>query len=247
MRAAGQLLRPPPSSRPRSPGCPARPAHSTSCDLAGRTGARPRAGAPTPFCRVIRPTNSDDGPVRVDAESAEHGVAWPGRARYRRRCRSRCAPRAPGRVQRAGSSRRTSARMPSLTAITASARLVRGPLDPRRDPVAAAELLGLPRPQRLQRVRGHARAGRRSSSAARCPAMFGVPGVGVHDVGAATRVGHHQVRRQRRSAGLAPVRRRVGLRRTRRRPRRADAVHVDVARACAAARRVRSTCTPAPP
>ena len=67
--------------------------------------------------------------------------------------------------------------------------------------VAAAELLGLPRSQRLQRVCGHhvrdavEHRGQMSGHA-------GVPGVRMHDAGLGGRVGHRQVGRQRGQRGV---------------------------------------------
>ena len=110
------------------------------------------------------------------------------------------------------------------TAMTAAARLVGLPLGPGRDPVAAAELLGLPRPGRLERVRGQD-VRDAVQLAAEHAGQVGVPGVRVQQVG------RRRPRRAARpsrgrcpsvcSAGLAPAsagRRRVG---GARRPRRA--------------------------
>ena len=54
--------------------------------------ARRRAGGRAPFWRVIRPTKTTDGPVRVDAVALEHvgAAVGPVLARCRCRCGSRC-------------------------------------------------------------------------------------------------------------------------------------------------------------
>ncbi len=71
-------------------------------------------------------------------------------------------------------------------------RLVGGALDPRGDGVPAAELLGLPRPQRLQGVRGdHVRHAVQQPG--EVAGEVGVPGVRVHQVGAGAAVGDGQV------------------------------------------------------
>ena len=107
-------------------------------------------------------------------------------------------------------------------------RVHRGLLDPRRDPVAAAELLGLPRPQRLQRMRGqHMRYAVQQRR--EMPGHPGVPGVAVHDGGLRGGAGHHQVRRQGRQRRVRAAQLGVGLIGERPRPRRAHAVHVDLA------------------
>ena len=73
--------------------------------------------------------------------------------------------------------------MPSLTAITASAASNAVRSAQRTTPVAAAELLGLPRPVRLERVRGqHVRDAVQQRG--EVAGQVGVPGVGVHDVAA---------------------------------------------------------------
>ena len=78
--------------------------------------------------------------------------------------------------------RSTSARVPWLTAMTASADSSAVRSTQRGDVVAAAQLLALPRTQRLQRVDGD---GQRDAVRLRTsrPAEVGVPGVAVHDVG----------------------------------------------------------------
>ena len=71
-------------------------------------------------------------------------------------------------------------------------RLERGLLDPAGHPVAPAELLGLPRTQRLQTVRRHdVRDAMEQLGEVAGPVR--VPGVAVHDVGAGDVLGHLQV------------------------------------------------------
>ena len=76
-------------------------------------------------------------------------------------------------------------------------------LDPRRDPVAAAELFGLPGPSRLERVRGED-VRDAVEHGGEMTGQPGVPGVRVHDVGA--RGG----RWPSRSSADSVVKRRVG-------------------------------------
>ena len=171
-------------------------------------------------------------PAAVDAEVGEHRLpreqtptARPGATP---RCRSRCARHAPGRdpaSDRPATRRRA---CPELTAMTASAAVTARLFHPRRDPVAAAELLGLPRPQRLQRVRGqHVRDV--VEHCGQLPGQAGVPGVGVDHAGLRGGIGHHQIRRQRRQRRVRAAQLRVGLIRERARSGRAHAVHVDLA------------------
>ncbi len=72
---------------------------------------------------------------------------------------------------------------------------------PRRDPVSATQLLGLPGPTRLERVR---RDDVRDvvESAREVPGETGVPGVRVCDVGATRAVRHPQLRRQCAQGGI---------------------------------------------
>ena len=62
--------------------------------------------------------------------------------------------------------------MPALTATTRGRGLVRRALGPRRDAVAAAELLGLPRPHRLEASARSRRAAYRRAATARWPAKL---------------------------------------------------------------------------
>ena len=106
--------------------------------------------------------------------------------------------------------------------------LDRGALHPRRHPVAAAELLGLPRPHRLQRMgRQHVRDPVQQRG--QVTGQPGVPGVRVHHRGGRGRVDHHQVRRQRRQCRVGALERRIRLRDECARPRCAHAVHVHLA------------------
>ena len=136
----------------------------------------------------------------------------------------------PRRVERRVGRRGRPRRIPALTAMTASARLVRGPLGPRREPVAAAELLGLPRPLRLQRVGGdhvrdvvqQLRPGGRPGWRTRCGSARGRRA-------SPTPAAIDRSAERIRSAALAPVEPRVVLGvRGRALARLAHAVHVDV-------------------
>ena len=95
--------------------------------------------------------------------------------------------------------------MPALTAITASASSNAVRSTQRREPVAAAELLGLPRTQRLEAVRGD--DVRDAVQQLRGEAgEVGVPGVRVHEVGARDVLGHQQVDAHAWRARVAPRR-----------------------------------------
>jgi hypothetical protein len=107
--------------------------------------------------------------------------------------------------------------------------LDRGPLAERRERVAAAELLGLPRPQRLQAVRGdHMRHPVQQLRGV--AGEVGVPGVAVHDVGAVAPGGHLQIDAHRAQRGVGAGQ--SGRFRVRRHARlvalSAEAVHADV-------------------
>jgi hypothetical protein len=106
-------------------------------------------------------------------------------------------------------------------------REVRRPLHPGRQPVAAAELVGLPRPARLQRVRGDDVRDAVHEGGEE-PGGIGVPGVGVHEVGPGQAGGHLDVDAESLQRpvrvgepGRDAVRRRVVA-------RSAEAVDVDV-------------------
>ncbi len=97
------------------------PAHSTSC-ISGANWWAAATRCATPFCRVIRPTNATIGRVgSTPSSSSTDSTRLRLRPDTRRRCRSRCAPRAPGWDPAPGRCVSTSSRMPELTAITASA------------------------------------------------------------------------------------------------------------------------------
>ena len=112
--------------------------------------ARPGPGGRTPFCRVIRPTNRVR-PGRVDAEPSTASVAGSGAYSvgvdavvdhvHLVRVEDRVAVQDVGAHALADRDHRVGA-------------LERRPLGPGRQAVAAAELLGLPRPLRLEGVRG---------------------------------------------------------------------------------------------
>ena len=89
---------------------------------------------------------------------------------------------------------------PSETAITASAALERHPLAEARQRVAAAQLLGLPRAQRLQRVHGRDVRDPVDQLGQMTPEL-GVPGVAVRELGALDVGGHDQVDRHRLQRG----------------------------------------------
>lgn len=83
-------------------------------------------------------------------------------------------------------------------------------LRPRREPVTTAELLGLPRTSRFERMRGeHVRdpVQRRGQM----PREPGVPGVGMHHVDVSGGVGHAQLRRHHLHGGVGRVQHRIGL------------------------------------
>ena len=97
--------------------------------------------------------------------------------------------------------------MPSETAIDRVGRLERGALAERRQRVAAAELLGLPRAQRLERVHGgHVRDA--VDELRQVAAEVRVPGVAVHEVGVRGARRHRQVDRHRAQRGQLGRRRR---------------------------------------
>ena len=121
--------------------------------------------------------------------------------------------------------------MPADTAMTASAASSAVRSAPGRERVAAAELLGLPRPQRLQAVRGH-HVRHAVQQLGDVPGEVGVPGVGVHQVGARAR---RRPSPGRRRACAAPALAPASAGRVRRSAvtpgssaRRAEAVHPDV-------------------
>ena len=227
------------------------PAARTSC-ASGSICSAARRRCATPFWRVIRPTNTTDG--------------RPGSTPWR----SSTSVRAVGLVllgvdavvddlHALGVERRVArqhvAAHPLRDGDDRVGGLERGLLAPARQRVAAAELLGLPRPQRLEAVDG--RDVRHVVHELReMAAEVRVPGVAVDDVGALGARGHREVdrhRAQRREVRRLAAERvpgavgvdlgRAARRAAGRRPRRGRG-----RRSASASSRARySTCTPAPP
>ena len=83
-------------------------------------------------------------------------------------------------------------------------RLERGPLDPARQVVAAAELLALPRPQRLERVDGHHQR-HRVRPLHQQARQVAVPGVAVDEVRVGRVGGHGQVAGEGLPGGAQPL------------------------------------------
>ena len=144
------------------------------------------------------PDEDDRRRVGVDAVALEH-VGARGRARTRR-CRCRCRSSRRGRGRSPGRPSSRSSRIPSETATIASAASTAVRSQKRRQRVAAAELLGLPRAQRLERVHGddvrdvvH--------ELGQVAAEVRVPGVAVDEVGVGRARGHRQVDRHRAQRG----------------------------------------------
>ena len=81
--------------------------------------------------------------------------------------------------------------------------LVRRALHPRGDPVAAAQLFGLPRPHRLQAV-GREDVRDAAHEAREVAAEVGVPGVRVHEVRALAGGGEGQVDTEGGQCGVGP-------------------------------------------
>ena len=246
-RSSPQLVDQRRRPRRRSRGCPARRRSSTSCASAGSVAGRPQ--------QVGQPL------LPGDPADEDHARAGPGR------CRAASSTSVPGpgayssvsmplwtTWTRSGVDRRVggehvAAHARRETAMTASAASQRGPLGPGGERVAAAELLGLPRPQRLQAVRGH-HVRHAVQQLGDVPGEVGVPGVAVHEVGARARRRPSPGRRRACAApALAPAspagsryavtpgsvaRRRRSSAPGRRRARRSSRARY-------------STCTPAPP
>jgi len=103
-----------------------------------------------------------------------------------------------------------------------------GLLSPRRQPVAAAELLLLPGPRGLERVGGDD-VGDAVEEARQVTREVGVPGVGVDDVRACDRRRHLEVGREDPQRGIGAGQPRVVLGVSDRPgPRLAEAVHLEV-------------------
>ncbi len=102
-----------------------------------------------PFCRVIRPTNSTNG---TSGSNAVPAPSTPGSGRGRYCCRS-----IPLWITRTGRSDAVERLHVVLHRLRhrdhAVGVLVGGPLDPARGVIGGAELLDLPRPVRLERMR----------------------------------------------------------------------------------------------
>ena len=94
-----------------------------------------------------------------------------------------------------------SARMPARHGDHRVGGFERGLLDPAGDPVAAAELLGLPRTQRLEAVRGDD-VRDAVQQLREVPGAVRVPGVRVHEVGAGDVLGDLQIDAEGREGGV---------------------------------------------
>ena len=189
-----------PSTSAAISGVSGAPARNTSCTSGGSSfAARNRYGRP--FCRVIRPTNVTLGACRVDAEAGDD-VGFPVG------CVLFGVDAVVHHLDPVRIDRRVGGEHVALHAVRHGddrvGGLQRGALDPRRQRVAATELFGLPRPERFETVRGddvrHAVQQLRD-----VPGEVGVPGVGVHQVGAGAAGDHLQVDAHRAQG-------RVGLR-----------------------------------
>ena len=169
-----------PGARPRrrSPACPREPAHSTSW-AAGSNRAAARSRCWTPFWRVIRPTNTTDG--RPGRRRSRASTSVPGSRRVLVGVDPVVDDLHAARGRSPGS-RRGCRRASLRHRDHGVGRLERRLLGQARDRVAAAELLGLPRPQRLEAVdRGHVRDA--VHELGEVPAEVRVPGVAVDDLG----------------------------------------------------------------
>ena len=224
--------------RRRARACPARPRRARAA-RSGRTCAPPRAGAATPFWRVMRPTKTTDR-LRPGRCRGARARRCPGRARTRR-CRSRCRSRGRGRGRSPDRRARMSPRMPLRDRDHRVGVLQRRPLAEARQRVAAAELLRLPRPQRLERVHG-GDVRDAVHELGQVAAEVRVPGVAVDEVGAARRRRPSSGRSTSRAARRARARRRPARPtprgRWRRRGRRPSACTVDVVERAQLAREV---------
>ena len=206
------------------------PAHSTNCTSGPKRCAAASRWA-TPFCLVIRPTNATIGRPRSDAEVGKHGLPREGSQRLGRVPHLGVDPVAHD-MHPAGIQRRIDPQHVIAHTRADGDNGVRGRhrslFYPRRDPIAATELFCLPRPQRLQRVRGqHMRDV--VEQCGQLPRQSGVPGVGVDHAGLGGGIGHHQIGRQRRKRRVRAAQLRVGLVGERVRPGGAHAMHVNLA------------------
>ena len=189
----------------------------------------------------------DRRPVGVDAVLLEHVGAGVGRVLLG-------VDAVVDHLHALGVDRRIAARgcpraSPCETAITRVGALERDLLAPARQRVAAAELLGLPRPQRLERVHGrHVRDA--VGQLRQVAGELRVPGVAVHDLGAARRRRPSRGRSTSRAAPPGAARRRPARPTpgSRPRPRGRRPTRARSRPPAARARAPRySTCTPAPP
>jgi hypothetical protein len=106
-------------------------------------------------------------------------------------------------------------------------RLVRRPLSPARQCVAAAQLFGLPGAARLQAV-GSENVGHAVQQLGEMAAEVGVPGVGMGDVASLDRRRHRQVDGEHLERAVRAGEPRVGRVSRRVLPRGAEAVDVDI-------------------
>ena len=152
--------RPPPRSRPRSRGCPARRRTARAAPR-GRTCSAARSRCASALLPGDPPDEDRRRAVGVDAVARQHVVVV--RRRVQRGVDAVVDHVHLGRVDE-----RVGVEDVGAHAVGHGDDRVGGlvglPLGPGRDAVAAAELLGLPRPLRLERVRASARAGRRAAA-----------------------------------------------------------------------------------
>ena len=169
-----------------------------------------------------------DGPGRIDAEFRQHRVVVSWGCGVPDIGVDAVADHVdPVRVQRRIGMQHVGAH-PGADGDHRGGRFDRRLLHPGRDPVATAELLGLPRTHRLQRVRGqHVRDA--VEQGGQVPGHAGVPRVGMHDGGRRGGIDHVQVGRQRGEGEVGALQGRVRLRDGRLGPRSAHAVHVHLA------------------
>ena len=206
-----------------SSGVSAWPAQITSC-AAGSRSAAARSSTGSPFCRVTRPTKMTEG--RPGSTPYRSSTSVAGSGEYS----TVSMPLRMTRTRSAGTAG-YAASTSCAHAVGDRDDRVRGlhgrPLAPGGQRVAAAELLGLPGPQRLQRVDGdHVRDP--VEQRGQVTGQVRVPGVRVDQVGGGHRGRHRQVRGDRlqrlvRAREVVP-----GPVRDRPRPVRALAVHGEV-------------------
>ena len=192
------------------------PAHSTSC-TSGGSSRQARRNSGSPFWRVIRPTKTTDGRSgSTPCARTRSGSSTCDQSR----CRCRCARRGPCRVDVGVGVR---ARRRASPPTPRSPRRRRGTPSARRSdetaypPPSCSAFHG---PQRLEGVRGDD-VRDVVQQPGEVAAQVGVPGVGVHQVGAGAAGGHREVDAEglQRGVGVGELRQ-VGVRRDAR-PRRA--------------------------